>query len=405
MAIAVADEDDEIAFDSVGWAELHRRPIDETTLFELGSIGKTFTAVLARQLLDLEAPITDYLPWFEVRSAHGPITVEHLLMHTSGLIRGADMTADSRFDVWALRETAVGFAPGERFYYSNIGYRTLGYALEAVAGVDYPQLLRQMILEPFGLENTEPAITVAVRGRMAVGYDRLHDERTPSPDDPLVPAPWVETGTADGSLAATASDLAAFARVLLRGEALRLTGGRLVEHEDGWRYGYGLERKGSLFRHGGSMPGFTSTMLGDLDSGYVVAVLMNGPDERDATEEVARFALDLHRGAEPAPPGDPEPYPPHSPRAAPLADHASFYGRYRSYNPWLPGFRVEQRESGLTASLAWGDDKPLAQIGEAEFRVGEEDWSPERLRFDAVVDGRALRANLSGADYYRSDFE
>jgi hypothetical protein len=146
-------------------------------------------------------------------------------------------------------------------------------------------------------------------------------------------------------------------------------------------------------------------MLGDLDSGYVVAVLMNGPDERDATEEVARFALDLHRGAEPAPPGDPEPYPPHSPRAAPLADHASFYGRYRSYNPWLPGFRVEQRESGLTASLAWGDDKPLAQIGEAEFRVGEEDWSPERLRFDAVVDGRALRANLSGADYYRSDFE
>jgi CubicO group peptidase (beta-lactamase class C family) len=404
IAIAVADEDDEIAFDSVGWAELRRRPIDETTLFELGSIGKTFTAVLARQLLDLEAPITDYLPWFEVRSAHGPITVEHLLMHTSGLIRGADMTADSRFDVWALRKTDVGFAPGERFYYSNVGYRTLGYALEAVAGVDYSQLLRQMILEPFGLENTEPAITVAVRGRMAVGYDRLHDERTPSPEDPLVPAPWVETGTADGSLAATAGDLAAFARVLLRGEVRRLTGGRLVESEDGWSYGYGLERKGSLFRHGGSMPGFCSTMLGDLDSGYVVAVLMNGPDERDATEEVARFALDLHRGAEPAPPGDPEPYPPDSPPAAPLADYALFYGRYRSYNPWLPGFRVEQRESGLTASLAWGDDKPLTQVGDAEFRVGEEDWSPERLRFDAVVDGHALRANLSGETYYRSDF-
>jgi hypothetical protein len=82
----------------------------------------------------------------------------------------------------------------------------------------------------------------------------------------------------------------------------------------------------------------------------------------------------------------------------------SFYGRYRSYNPWLPGFRVEQRESGLTASLAWGDDKPLARIGEAEFRVGEEDWSPERLRFDAVVDGRAPRANLPGETYYRSDF-
>jgi CubicO group peptidase (beta-lactamase class C family) len=233
IAIAIASEDDEIAFGSVGWAELGRRPIDQTTLFELGSIGKTYTAVLARQLLDLEAPITDYLPWFEVRSAHGLITVEHLLMHTSGLIRGADMTADSRFDVWALRETEVGFAPGEHFYYSNVGYRTLGYALEAIAGLDYPQLLRQVILEPSGLRDTEPAITVDVRRRMAVGYHRLHDDRTPSPHDPLVPAPWVETGTADGSLAATADDLAAFGRFLLRGEAQRLTRGRLTASEDG----------------------------------------------------------------------------------------------------------------------------------------------------------------------------
>jgi len=53
----------------------------------------------------------------------------------------------------------------------------------------------------------------------------------------------------------------------------------------------------------------------------------------------------------------------------------------------------------------WGGaEDPLTPLGEVDFRVGE-GWSPERLRFDAVVDGRALRANLSGADYYRSDFE
>ena len=127
------------------------------------------------------------------------------------------------------------------------------------------------------------------------------------------------------------------------------------------------------------MPGFASSLLGDLESGLAVAALMNGPDEHNATEVVARFVLDLHRGAAPDPPGDPEPPPP-SPPAEPLAEYAAFYGRFRSYNPWLPGFRVEQRESGLTASLAWGDDKPLTQLGEAEFRVGEEEWSPERLR-------------------------
>jgi CubicO group peptidase (beta-lactamase class C family) len=403
MAVAVTDADGEVEFTSVGWAELRKRAIDEETLFELGSIGKTYTAVLASKILDPQAPVTEYLPWFEVRSAYGPITVEHLLMHTSGLIRGPEMTSDSRYDVWALRDTEVGFAPGERYYYSNVGYRILGYALEAATGEPYPELLRALILD-LGLENTEPEITVEIRGRMAVGYDRLHDDRTPSPDDQLYPAPWIETGTADGCLAATAGDLAAFGRFLLNGEANRLSADVRIE-KDRWTYGYGIERKGTRFGHGGSMPGFAATLLGDLDSGYAVAVLMNGPDEHVATELVAKYALDLHSGAKPRPPGEPEPHPPGSPSAAEREEYASVYGRYRSYNPWLPGFRVEQRESGLTAQMAWGDEQPLTRLGEAEFRVGEENWSPERMRFDAVVDGRALRANLSGENYYRSDFE
>jgi len=404
MAVAVARPDGGIEFAAKGWAELRKRPIESETLFELGSIGKTFTAVLATELLDLQAPVTAYLPWFEVRSAHDPIRIEHLLTHSAGLIRGADMTADSRFDVWALRDTETGFAPGERFYYSNVGYRILGYALEVATGERYRDLLTSRILEPLGLEHTEPEITVEIRERMAVGYDRLHDDRTPAPDDPLYPAPWLETGTADGCLAATAADLASFARHLLAGPAEALTSGLLLDSGDGWRYGYGVESKEGLVRHGGSMPGFASTMLGDLGSGFAIAALMNGPDEHDATEVVALFALDLHRGASPSPPGDPEPWPPDSPPAPDVHEYAALYGRYRSYNPWLPGFRIEQRESGLTAALAWGDDKPLTQLGDAEFRLGEEEWSPERLRFDAVVDGRALRANLSGETYYRSDF-
>jgi CubicO group peptidase (beta-lactamase class C family) len=405
LAIAASGRDELVFSHSVGWAELRKRAIAEDTLFELGSIGKTFTAVLAVDLLDLQAPLTDYLPWFEVRSPYDPIRVAHLLSHSAGLIRGADMTADSRFDVWALRDTETGFAPGERFYYSNVGFRTLGYALEAGTGTPYRELLTSRILEPMGLRHTEPEITIDIRGRMAVGYDRLHDDRRPSPHDPLVPAPWLETGTADGSLASTAGDLAAFGRALLAGPAETLTAGLLLVSGDGWSYGYGLERKGDLVRHGGSMPGFASTLLGDLESGIAVAALINGPDENDVTELVARFALDLHRGANPEPPGDPEPWPPDSPPAEPLAEHSAFYGRYRSYNPWLPGFRVAQRESGLTAQMAWGDGKPLTRLGEAEFRVGEEEWSPERLRFDAVVEGQALRANLSGESYYRSDFE
>ena len=57
--------------------------------------------------------MTRYLPWFEVRSEHAPITIRHLLTHTSGLMVGADLSSNSRYDVWALRETEAGFAPGE----------------------------------------------------------------------------------------------------------------------------------------------------------------------------------------------------------------------------------------------------------------------------------------------------
>jgi CubicO group peptidase (beta-lactamase class C family) len=405
MAVAATDRDRLVFSHSVGWAELHRRAIEENTLFEIGSIGKTYTAVLAVQLLELQAPVTEYLPWFEARSAHDPITVEHLLTHTAGLIRGPETTADSSFDVWALRETEVGFAPGERFYYSNVGYRTVGSALEAATGQRYRDLLTTRILEPLGLENTVPEISADVRPRLAVGYDRLHNDRTPDPADPLYPAPWLEADTADGSLAATAGDLALFGRFLLAGEAERLTSASLIESGEGWTYGHGLERKGSLFRHGGSMPGFASTLLGDLESGFAVAALMNGHDEHDATEAVAQFALDLHRGLEPEPPGDPEPWPSDRPLVAELEEHAPLYGRYRSYNPWQPGFRFVQWAESPGLVLGWGEEKPLTRLGEAQFRVGEEEWSPERVRFDAFVSGKALRANLSGESYYRSDFE
>ena len=191
MAVAVTNREGEYEFLAKGWAELRKRPIEEDTLFELGSIGKTFTAVITLQLADeglsLDAPVTDYLPWFEVRSEFAPIAIEHLLLHSAGLIRGTEVTADSRFDVWALRDTQTGFAPGERHYYSNVGYRTLGYALETATGVPYSELLRARILEPIGLEHTVPEITVDIRDRMAVGYDRLHDDRTPVPCRPAVP--------------------------------------------------------------------------------------------------------------------------------------------------------------------------------------------------------------------------
>ncbi len=79
----------------------------------------------------------------------------------------------------------------------------------------------------------------------------------------------------------------------------------------------------------------------------------------------------------------------------------AFEGRYESYNPWTPTIRIVQRAGGLVLCERSGMEVPLAPIDDAIFGLGDPAL-PERLRFDAVVDGIALRANASGCDYYRS---
>jgi len=498
LALAVTDRETVLASETFGLANLDAgTPVSRETYFELGSIGKTFTAVLLLQLceeglVDFDAPVTSYLPWLEVRSEHAPITIHHLLTHSSGLMIGADMSANSRFDVWALRQTETGCPPGTRYLYSNVGYRALGFVVEEVTGLPYSEVLRRRILEPLGLEATDPAITNEGRARLAIAYARLHDDRPARRSDPWVPATWLETGTGDGSLAGTVEDLAAFLRALLnRGRGLLAPGSfelmtsPSVEAYDGWWYGDGLEvreRNGRHeVRHGGSMPGFRAMMLGDLDAGLGVTVALNSDEESDLAEDVANAALDLFRdGAKPPAFLDPlavgdaadyeglydgkagrlelvgegdhlllagQPSVPLEPRGPDrfLVDHPRFAlfllgftredghvveavhggdvyrregapaaapttappewsaypGHYRAYNPWYSNFRVVLRKGELIAIFPWGLEWPLAPVSEDTFRLGSEEWWPERIRFDAVVDGVALRADFSGEAYYR----
>jgi CubicO group peptidase (beta-lactamase class C family) len=500
VSLAITDREGLASTETFGHANLDAgTPVSRETYFEIGSIGKTFTAVVLLQLreeglVDLNEPVARYLPWFEVRSEYEPITLHHLLTHTGGVITGDALSGDSRFDVWALRETETGFPPGARFHYSNVGYRALGYVIEELTGKPYADVLQERILEPLDLRATDPALTNETRRRLAVGYERWYDDRPPRRSDPWVPAPWVDTATGDGSLASTAEDLAGFLRALLnRGggvlatESFGLLAQPVIESGDGWSYGYGLEVREidgrPQLRHGGSMPGFGSTMLGDLNAGLGVAVLVNGTDEGDLTHEVAAAALALHRdGASPPPPADPlvseraseyegtfvaddrrlalradgerlllasadrvvlEPrgedrfFVDHLDFARFLlrfrrqdgsvvqATHGStvytregsaerldpkpprewlaYAGNYRAYNPWLPTFRaVLQGDELILDWPSWGPFDELTPLENGSFRVGAEEWSPERVRFDAIVDGKALRANLAGCgEYYR----
>ena len=490
LAVAVTDREGLVASEPFGLANLDAgAPVTRDTAFEFGSIGKTLTTVILLQLreeglVDLDAPLTRYLPWFEARSEHAPITIRHALTHSSGLMVGADLSSNSRFDVWSLRAIDVGFPPGSRYLYSNVAFQALGFVVERVAGARYAEVLRQRILDPLGLAATDPEITSEGRSRLAVAYERLFDDRPARRTDPWVPATWLETGTGDGAQAGTVEDLAAFLRLLLNygegtisPESYELMTTPAIEADDGWWYGCGLELRGRDIRHGGSMPGFGATMLGDLDSGLGVAVAVNATDEQDLTEEIAQTILTLFRdrtaprALDPLAVEDATDYAgvyegdagslvvvvegdwllldgaPLEPRGtdrffadrpdlslyhlrflreddrvveaahgggvyrredsavvdkptAPDEWHA-YPGHYRSYNPWYSNFRVVLRSGELVLIFPWGMELPLTPLPGGRFRAGEEDWSPERVRFDAIVDGQALRVDFTGETYYR----
>jgi D-alanyl-D-alanine carboxypeptidase len=339
LQLAVTDRNGLLARRAYGVANLDAQtPLTNDHIFEFGSIGKSFTAIVCLQLaeegvLDLHAPVTDYLPWFFIPSRYEPITIHQLLTHTAGIINGSDFAPDPRYEVWALRESEAS-APGVKARYSNAGYKLLGLLLERVAGKTYAQLVAERIFVPLGMTSAEGAVTNEMRHRLAVGYLPMYTDRPWRPEHGHAPAPWFETNTADGCLSASASDLATYLRMLLNRGAY--PGGRILLEEsfellvtphtsfdDTMPYGYGLgvnQTEGRRrIEHSGGMVGYISQMMGDPDAGIGVVAFTNAMLDVGV---VASFVLETFVAAQR---GEALPEPP-----APEIDFASYAGKYRS---------------------------------------------------------------------------
>ena len=518
VVVALTDREQLLGAVAVGMADVAAgRPVELGDRFQIGSISKSFAAIIAMQeveagRLDLQAPVTDYVPWFAVRSRFAPITTHHLLTHAAGLIMGTDFVLDGVHQVWTLRETACVYAPGERFSYSNDGYKLVGCVLEATTGKPFTELLVERILGPLGMDHSDPAITLATRATVALPHQRAFDDRPSHAGQPWMVSPWYETATADGSIISTAADMCAYARLLLacgaapRGRVFsaesweRLTQQAIEDlDEPGAWYGYGLVTREiagrTLIGHSGSMVGYSSYLLTDPEAGLAVVVLMNGIEDRT---ELAQYTLEAGRAAgagvpvpPPPPPADPTiiadaedyagtytlcggasggeltlaassgrlllhaagvevalerrqpdtfvaPHPDwdrhylcagrdaagavvelfHGPdwyagerysgarEFAPHPQRRSFVGHYRSWNAMLPDLRVVERKGRLLFSGPWLEgpacELELVPLGEALFRVGAEEWRPDRLSFDAIVEGRATRVLYNQAPLYRA---
>ena len=163
----------------------HDHPLDVTegTLFQIGSITKTFTGTLIMKLveagkIDLDATVISYLPDFKVadEEATRSATVRHLLTHTSGWF--GDFFFDTGPGEEAIARYVEGMfeleqlAPlGKVWSYNNAGFSLAGRIVEVVTQKTYQEALKEMILEHLGLQNTffDPGDLITYR--FAVGHN------------------------------------------------------------------------------------------------------------------------------------------------------------------------------------------------------------------------------------------
>ncbi|CAN5601501.1 hypothetical protein BH23CHL2_BH23CHL2_21240 [soil metagenome] len=409
LSLAITSREGLIYQQTYGRASLETGdPVRPDHLFEFGSIGKSFTCIVLLQLVDegrlvLDAPVTDYLPWFEVQSEFEPITLDHLMTHSAGIIRGTDFPADPRYEVWALRETRAVSPPGRRFHYSNVGYKALGLVLERVTGQTYGDLVRTRILEPLGMTDTDPTITHETRRRLVTGYQPFYDDRPWQRGHGHAPAAWFETNTADGCIAGTATDLASYLRMLMNGGAgprgrilsessfAAITASHINDNDPADAvYGYGLhvftDDGRRYLGHGGGMVGYRSRMIADLTAGFGLVTLINGPGRQGP---IISFVFDTLYAA-----SQDEPLPELPPVFEPtrVESAADYAGVYRSESDSI-GVRARNDKLLLARD---GEEFPLEPRDNDTFVVPHPDFDLFLLHFDRDEDG-AITSAVHGA--------
>jgi len=281
------------------------RPMRTDTRFRMASHSKLFTATAIMQLreegkLRLDDPVVDYLPWFTFRGASPddpPITIEHLLTHSSGLPREArahwtDFDFPSAQEIRALMpERRAPFSPEVRWKYSNLAYTIAGMVVEEVSGMSWADYLEVNIFDPLGMSASsvdvpDPKLATPYGSRMPDGSRTVFS---------FVDARGMAAAT---GLTSTVEDMARFVSAQFRkgargGDRVLGTASLREMHrvrmlENGWTRGQGIgfsvrRVDGKLFvGHGGGYPGYTTNTTIQLDSKVGVMVLTNTNDSNPA---------------------------------------------------------------------------------------------------------------------------
>jgi len=310
VVVGVVSDQDLVWAKGFGFADTAAKlPMTPATKFRMASHSKLFTAIAIMQLredgkLRLDDPVAKYLPWFKAKPAgddDGPITIEQLLSHSSGLQREAGdhwtsfefPTSDELRRLYADRQAA--FAPSVRWKYSNLAYAVAGMVIEQVSGERWADYVDRNVFKPLGMLAT--SVDKNVPG-LAVPYGRR------MPDGSREVLPFVDARGMASATGVTSNleDMAKFVSAQFRrgprgGAQIVGTGSLREMHrvrsvEENWTSGTGLGfditriKDRTYVGHGGGYPGNTTQTLIQLDDKMGVVVLTNTNDSNPS--DIAR---------------------------------------------------------------------------------------------------------------------
>lgn len=273
------------------------KKVNEQTIYQIGSLSKMFTGIIANHLtsagkLDLQESILTYLPATisaKAKKRLAGVTVEHLLLHRSGIRRDpptnrrkngnapllieyteADMIHD-------LNKLTLKSAPGAEVRYSNYGYAVLGYICEQAGGMEFPALVKKYVTEPYGLTNTFLYPNDEQKTCIPMPYQPNHRERKTAPwkMGKLAPAGGIFSNTTD-LLKLMSRQMESYRQFLETGRRDALV---LTNQNDpvGLHYGYGLYKNvkadRTFYFHGGDLDGFSSVYIFSPENNFGLIIL------------------------------------------------------------------------------------------------------------------------------------
>lgn len=303
VAVGVVQDQQLVWSHGFGFADVAtKKPMTADTRFRIASNSKLFAAIAILQLreagkLRLDDPVSKHLPWFTMQPAgpdDGPITIEQLLSHSSGLQREAgDHWASFDFPTEAELEKLMAgrqaaFPPQTRWKYSNLAFAIAGLVVEKISGQKWADYVQANILTPLDMTATsidkpDPGLATPYASRTPAGTRRVL---------PFVDARGMAAAT---GMTSNVADLAKFLSAQFRrapkagGNNVLSAGSwrealRVRSVDENWESGSGLGFDHNRFKgrtyvgHGGGYPGNTTMTRAQIDDKVGVIVLTNTND-------------------------------------------------------------------------------------------------------------------------------